>query len=121
MLALGSLARAAAPALGAAIASAQGALLGTSCRAWQSPAAAAAAAAVGRQALHQAAAADAPADVLIVGAGHNGLVAATLLARQGLRVEVLEEKDIVGGACRTEYPFAKAPGLPQSTGASAGC
>lgn len=56
-------------------------------------------------------------DVLIVGAGHNGLVAATLLARQGLAVEVYEEKDIVGGACRTEYPFAKAPGLPQSTGA----
>ncbi len=47
---------------------------------------------------------------------HNGLVAATLLARQGLKVEVYEEKDIVGGACRTEYPFAKAPGLPQSTG-----
>lgn len=63
------------------------------------------------------AAGSAPPDVLIVGAGHNGLVAATLLARQGLRVEVYEEKDIVGGACRTEYPFAKAPGLPQSTGA----
>jgi phytoene dehydrogenase-like protein len=47
---------------------------------------------------------------------HNGLVAATLLARQGLSVEVFEEKDIVGGACRTEYPFSKAPGLPQSTG-----
>lgn len=43
-------------------------------------------------------------------------VAATLLAKQGLRVQVLEEKDIVGGACRTEYPFSKAPGLPQSTG-----
>jgi hypothetical protein len=57
---------------------------------------------------------------------HNGLVAATLLARQGLTVDVFEEKDIVGGACRTEYPFKKAPGLPQSTGkvlysAIAGC
>jgi hypothetical protein len=49
---------------------------------------------------------------------HNGLVAATLLAQQGLRVEVFEERDMVGGACRTEYPFTKAPGLPQSTGAS---
>lgn len=45
-------------------------------------------------------------------------VAATLLAKQGLRVEVLEQRDIVGGACRTEYPFEKAPGLPQSTGGS---
>lgn len=67
------------------------------------------------RALH-AAAAEQP-DVLIVGAGHNGLVAATLLARQGLKVEVYEEKALVGGACKTEYPFSKAPGLPQSTGA----
>ena len=56
-------------------------------------------------------------DVVIVGAGHNGLVAAVLLARQGLSVTVLEEKDMVGGAVRTEYPFAKAPGLGTSTGA----
>lgn len=28
----------------------------------------------------------APVDVLVVGAGHNGLVASTLLARQGLKV-----------------------------------
>eukprot|EP00891_Asterochloris_glomerata_P000992 jgi/Astpho2/992/fgenesh1_pg.00016_%23_155_t len=55
------------------------------------------------------------ADVAIVGAGHNGLVAATLLARQGLKV--FEEKDMVGGACRTEYPFKRAPGLAASTGA----
>jgi phytoene dehydrogenase-like protein len=56
-------------------------------------------------------------DVAIVGAGHNGLVAATLLARAGLAVEVLEQADVVGGACRTEYPFGKAPGLAASTGA----
>eukprot|EP00887_Chlorella_sp_A99_P006929 scaffold2.g6929.t1 len=56
-------------------------------------------------------------DVIVVGAGHNSLVAATLLAKQGLRVEVLEERDVVGGACRTERPFAKAPELGQSTGA----
>jgi hypothetical protein len=62
------------------------------------------------------AAASNEADVLIVGAGHNGLVAATLLARQGLQVRVVEEKDMVGGAVRTEYPFSKAPGLGQSTG-----
>jgi phytoene dehydrogenase-like protein len=57
------------------------------------------------------------ADVLICGAGHNGLVAAVLLARQGLHVVVLEEKSSVGGAAKTEYPFAKAPQLGASTGA----
>ena len=57
------------------------------------------------------------ADVVVVGAGHNGLVAATLLARAGLAVEVLERADTVGGACRTEHPFGKAPGLAASTGA----
>src|SRR3954463_13422616 len=56
-------------------------------------------------------------DVAIVGAGHNGLVAAILLARGGLRVMVLEEKLVVGGAARTEYPFPRAPRLGTSTGA----
>jgi phytoene dehydrogenase-like protein len=56
-------------------------------------------------------------DVVIVGAGHNGLVAAVLLARAGVDVAVLEEKEAVGGACKTERPFAKAPNLATSTGA----
>ena len=55
-------------------------------------------------------------EVIIVGAGHNGLVSAILLARAGKRVLVLEEKDVVGGATRTEHPFKKAPGLGSSTG-----
>jgi len=56
-------------------------------------------------------------DVIIVGAGHNGLVAATLLAKEGLRVVVLEEKSIIGGCTKTEYPFPNAPNLAASTGA----
>jgi phytoene dehydrogenase-like protein len=56
-------------------------------------------------------------DVVIIGAGHNGLVAAIVLARHGLTVTVLEEKPVIGGAARTEYPFAKAPKLGISSGA----
>lgn len=56
-------------------------------------------------------------DVLVVGAGHNGLVAALLLARAGLEVLVVEQKDVIGGAVRTEQPFRKVPGLRCSTGA----
>jgi phytoene dehydrogenase-like protein len=43
---------------------------------------------------------------VIVGAGHNGLVAATLLARAGRDVLVLERRDHPGGAAVSERPFA---------------
>jgi phytoene dehydrogenase-like protein len=44
-------------------------------------------------------------DVVIIGAGHNGLVAAAYLARAGLRTLVLERRDVVGGAAVSEHPF----------------
>ncbi|HZA13440.1 MAG TPA: NAD(P)/FAD-dependent oxidoreductase [Myxococcaceae bacterium] len=56
-------------------------------------------------------------DAVIVGAGHNGLIAAVMLARRGLKVWLLEEKAAVGGAAKTEYPFRSAPELGVSSGA----
>ena len=41
-------------------------------------------------------------DALIIGAGHNGLVCAFYLARAGLKVRLLERRDVVGGAAVTE-------------------
>lgn len=41
-------------------------------------------------------------DVIIIGAGHNGLVASFYLARAGLKVLVLEARAILGGCCVTE-------------------
>lgn len=47
-------------------------------------------------------------DVVIVGGGHNGLVAAAYLARYGTRVTVLERLGRIGGAAVSERPF---PGI----------
>ncbi|MBK5289298.1 MAG: NAD(P)/FAD-dependent oxidoreductase [Acidimicrobiia bacterium] len=46
-----------------------------------------------------------PFDVIVIGGGHNGLVAAGLLARRGARVTVLERREQVGGAAITEQPW----------------
>src|SRR5207247_1422076 len=57
-------------------------------------------------------------DIIIVGAGHNGLVTAAYLARAGLRVLVLERRDVVGGACVTEelWPGFKVSTAPSGNG-----
>ena len=44
-------------------------------------------------------------DAVVVGAGHNGLVTAALLARRGRSVLVLERRDVIGGAAATEEIF----------------
>jgi len=44
-------------------------------------------------------------DCLVIGGGHNGLVAAAYLARAGRRVLVCEKRDVVGGAAVSEHPF----------------
>src|SRR6266404_5614562 len=45
-------------------------------------------------------------DVVILGAGHNGLVAASYLARAGLSVLLLEKNDYIGGATTSQKVFA---------------
>ncbi|MTD13011.1 FAD-dependent oxidoreductase [Nakamurella sp. YIM 132087] len=52
---------------------------------------------------------DAAVDVLVVGGGHNGLVAAILAAQAGLRVRLLEAADHLGGATLGAAVF---PGIP---------
>lgn len=55
-----------------------------------------------------------PLDAVILGAGHNGLVAAAYLAAAGRSVLVCERRHLVGGACVTEE---LAPGIRTSSGA----
>ena len=51
-------------------------------------------------------------DALIIGGGHNGLVCAHYLARAGMKVRILEARDVIGGAAVTEEFH---PGFRNST------
>ncbi|UCC50793.1 MAG: NAD(P)/FAD-dependent oxidoreductase, partial [Anaerolineaceae bacterium] len=53
-------------------------------------------------------------DAVIIGAGHNGLVTAALLAKAGFKTLVLEQRTVLGGAAATEAVF---PGFKINTGA----
>jgi phytoene dehydrogenase-like protein len=53
-------------------------------------------------------------DVVIVGAGHNGLVCGAYLAKAGLKVCLVDRRPLVGGACTTEEVW---PGYKVSTAA----
>ena len=53
-------------------------------------------------------------DALVIGAGHNGLVTAALLAKAGFKTVVVEKRENIGGAAATEEVF---PGFKINTGA----
>jgi phytoene dehydrogenase-like protein len=57
-------------------------------------------------------------DAIVVGGGHNGLVAAAYLAKAGVRTLVLERRDEAGGAVGTVElaPGFRAPALAQTVG-----
>ncbi len=48
-------------------------------------------------------------DAIVIGGGHNGLVAAAYLARSGAKTLVLEARQQAGGAATTEAPWPEAP------------
>jgi phytoene dehydrogenase-like protein len=57
-------------------------------------------------------------DVIVIGAGHNGLTAAALLAKQGRKVLIVERRGIIGGLAAGEefHPGYQSCGLLHDTG-----
>jgi phytoene dehydrogenase-like protein len=45
-------------------------------------------------------------EAIVADSGHNGLIAATYLAKAGKRVLVLERRDVIGGATVTEETWS---------------
>ena len=54
-------------------------------------------------------------DAVVIGGGHNGLVAAAYLAKYGKRVVVLESRHKTGGAADTSQPWSDAPEFKVTT------
>jgi phytoene dehydrogenase-like protein len=50
-------------------------------------------------------------DVLVVGAGLAGLSCARQLHEKGVRIQILEASDGIGGRVRTDSPTVRSPGL----------
>ena len=48
-------------------------------------------------------------EVIVIGAGHNGMVAACYLAKAGRKVTVVESYPTIGGMSATNAIFAEAP------------
>ena len=56
-------------------------------------------------------------DIIVIGAGHNGLTTAIMLAKKGKKVLVVEKRDVVGGIAAGEefYPGYSTAGLLHDT------
>ena len=56
-------------------------------------------------------------DIVVIGAGHNGLTAAAFLAKKGRKVLIVEKREIVGGLAAGEefHPGYRSPGLLHET------
>ncbi len=56
-------------------------------------------------------------DVIVIGAGHNGLAAACILAKAGRKVVVVERRDVTGGLCASAefHPGYRTPGILHDT------